>query len=150
MLSGAWRRKEGIQVLGFQGVCDGVRLNHREQESCRSVWTQTCFSVIVSVAFLSPFFPPALHPRYSFTKHAAVPKQILHFAYAHHQKLMAGNAQVVTQLTLAPPTKGLMKGVAGAEKMGMQVVFKQSSCWWKQDCFNLQDRSHTELNGPRL
>lgn len=32
--------------------------------------------------------------RYSFTKHAAVPKQILHFAYAHHEKLLAGNAQV--------------------------------------------------------
>ena len=104
--------QEGIQVLGFQrGSTNGVRLNHREQGSCRSVW-----------------IPPALHPRYSFTKHAAVPKQILHFAYAHHQKLMAGNAQVVTQLTLAPPTKGLMKGVAGAEKMGMQAVFNQSSC----------------------
>ena len=85
-------------------------------------------------------FPPALqlHPRYSFTKHAAVPKQILHFAYAHHQKLMAGNAQVVTQLTLAPPTKGLMKGVAGAEKTGMQAVFKQSTCWWKEDCFKIE------------
>jgi hypothetical protein len=31
--------------------------------------------------------------RYSFTKQAAVPKQGLHFAYAHHQKLLAGNAQ---------------------------------------------------------
>lgn len=51
---------------------------------------------------------------YRFTKDAAVPKQVLHFANAHHQKLLAGNTQVVTQLTpLAPPTKGLMKGVAG-------------------------------------
>ena len=31
--------------------------------------------------------------RYSFTKQAAVPKQVLHFAYAHHQKLLTGNAQ---------------------------------------------------------
>jgi len=59
--------------------------------------------------------------KYSFTKHAAVPKQILHFAYAHHEKLLAGNAQVVTSLTpLAPPTKGEMKGVAG-DSWQMQV-----------------------------
>ena len=32
--------------------------------------------------------------RYRFAKHAAVPKQILHFAYAHHEKIMTGHTQV--------------------------------------------------------
>ena len=36
----------------------------------------------------------ALHLRYRFAKHTAVPKQILHFAYAHHEKIMTGHTQV--------------------------------------------------------
>ena len=52
--------------------------------------------------------------RYSFTKHAAVPTPLLHFAYASHEKLMAGSSQMISQLEpLAAPTKGGMKAVIG-------------------------------------
>ena len=52
--------------------------------------------------------------RYSFTKHAAVSTQLLHFAYASHEKLMSSGTQQMSMLTpLAAPTKGRMKAVTG-------------------------------------
>ncbi|CAE8638772.1 unnamed protein product [Polarella glacialis] len=53
--------------------------------------------------------------RYAFTKKAATGAELLHFAYAHHVKLLAGGAQRLAQ-NLSPirsPTKGSMAGVIG-------------------------------------
>eukprot|EP00434_Breviolum_minutum_P012097 symbB.v1.2.010668.t1/scaffold700.1/size171416/9 len=70
--------------------------------------------------------------RYKFElaahNNASSPPELLHWAYAHHQKMLVGTARFAQNLSLSQaPTKGHMRGVLGNEWLLQAKLFEQTS-----------------------